>query len=108
MGPKAYKRKRCADPVDEATRQLHLGQVEVLVVADLKPGVDMAKAPGVDAAAAGWSQDIPLIPDFMKQTCVAYLATIRESAKYILLCCQLSGQYLPERRETWTPRGAGT
>ena len=51
---------------------------------DLKPGVDMAKAVGVDAAAAGWSHNIPSIRDFMKRTCVAYFATVPEFAEFIL------------------------
>ena len=39
---------------------------------------------GVDAAAAGWSHDIPSIRDFMKRTCVAYFATVPEFAEFIL------------------------
>ena len=79
------KRKPNPYPVRETIRQLSLEPRDVLVVDDLKPGVDMAKAAGVDAAAAGWSHDIPSIRDFMKSTCVAYFATIPEFARFILL-----------------------
>ena len=79
------KRKPNPYPVRETIRQLNLEPRDVLVVDDLKPGVDMAKAAGVDAAAAGWSHDIPSIRDFMKRTCVAYFATIPEFARFILL-----------------------
>jgi beta-phosphoglucomutase-like phosphatase (HAD superfamily) len=78
------KRKPSPYPVTETIRQLHLEPRDVLVVDDLKPGVDMANAAGVDAAAAGWSHNIPEIRDFMKQACVAYFATIPEFAEFIL------------------------
>jgi phosphoglycolate phosphatase/pyrophosphatase PpaX len=77
-------RKPSPYPVRETIRQLHLEPRDVLVVDDLKPGVDMAKAAGVDAAAVGWSHDIPSIRDFMKRTCVAYFATVPEFAEFIL------------------------
>ncbi len=78
------KRKPYAYPVEETLRRLGLGRRDVLVVDDLRPGVDMAKAAGVDAAAAGWAHDIPAIRDFMKSTCVAYFATVAEFADFIL------------------------
>jgi beta-phosphoglucomutase-like phosphatase (HAD superfamily) len=78
------RRKPNPYPVHEAIRLLQLVPRDVLVVDDLKPGVDMAKAAGVDAAAAGWSHDIPAIREFMGEACVAYLATVAEFADYIL------------------------
>ena len=71
-----HKRQPSPFPVRETIRQLHLEPRDVLVVGDLKPGVD--------AAAAGWSHDIPSIRDFMKRTCVAYFATVPEFAEFIL------------------------
>jgi phosphoglycolate phosphatase/pyrophosphatase PpaX len=79
-----HMRKPSPYPVRETIRQLHLEPRDVLVVDDLKPGVDMAKTAGVDAAAAGWSHDIPSIRAFMKRTCVAYFATVPEFAQFIL------------------------
>ena len=38
----------------------------VVVVDDLKPGLEMAHACGVDFAACFWSYDIPVIRSFMR------------------------------------------
>ena len=56
---------------------------ELLVVDDLKPGYDMAKAAGVPFAAAGWANDIPEIRDFMKKNCDRYLRTVGELKAYL-------------------------
>lgn len=78
------KRKPNPFPVHETLRHFSLAPRDVLVLDDLKPGIDMAAAAGVDAAAAGWSHDIPAIRDFMKRTCVAYFNTVPEFAEFIL------------------------
>ena len=49
---------------------------ELLVVDDLKPGYDMAKAAGVPFAAAGWANDIVQIEQFMRQHCDRYFKTV--------------------------------
>ena len=51
---------------------------EVLVVDDLKPGYDMAKACGTHFAAAGWANDIAQIEQFMRQNCDRYFKTVAE------------------------------
>ena len=58
--------------------------VDILVVDDLKPGVEMAQAAGVDAAAACWSHNLPAIRESMRRTCVANFATVAEFAEFIL------------------------
>jgi phosphoglycolate phosphatase/pyrophosphatase PpaX len=78
------KRKPHPYPVIETLRRLDLDPRDILVVDDLKPGVDMAVAAGVDAAGVGWSHDIPAIREFMKRSCVAYFATVAEFADFIL------------------------
>jgi beta-phosphoglucomutase-like phosphatase (HAD superfamily) len=80
----ADKRKPSPYPVLETLRRLELEPRDVLVVDDLKPGIDMALAAGVDAAAAGWSHHIPAIREFMQRTCVAYFETVPEFAEFIL------------------------
>jgi len=45
---------------------------DILVLDDLKPGYDMAKAAGVPFAAAGWANDIPQIERFMRENCGLY------------------------------------
>ena len=51
---------------------------EILVVDDLKPGYDMARAAGAHFAAAGWANDIPEIEDFMRENCDYYLKTVAD------------------------------
>ena len=45
---------------------------------DLKPGYDMARAAGVDFAAAGWANDIPEIEGFMRRNCDFYCKTVSD------------------------------
>ena len=80
----ADRRKPSPYPVLETVRRLGLEPRDVLVVDDLKPGVVMAQAAGVDAAAAGWAHDIPSIRAFMTNSCVAYFATVPDFAEFIL------------------------
>jgi phosphoglycolate phosphatase/pyrophosphatase PpaX len=51
---------------------------EILVVDDLKPGYDMARAAGVDFAAASWAYNVPSIREFMKQNCDYFLDSVEE------------------------------
>ena len=78
------RRKPNPWPVLETLRHFDLEPRDILVLDDLKPGIDMAAAAGVDAAAAGWSHDIPKIREFMKRTCVAYFNTVPEFADFVL------------------------
>jgi len=56
---------------------------ELLVVDDLKPGFDMARAVGVPFAAAGWANDIPGIERFMRAHCDRYFKTVGELKEYL-------------------------
>ena len=56
---------------------------QLLVVDDLKPGMDMANAAGVPFAAAGWSSDIPEIESFMRKNCALYFKTVEELRAYL-------------------------
>lgn len=78
------QRKPSPFPVLETMRRLGLDRSDVLVVDDLKPGVDMAQAAGVDVAAAGWSHCIPVIRDFMRERCVATFDSVADFADFIL------------------------
>ena len=55
-----------------------LSPSELLVVDDLKPGYDMARAAGVDIAAAGWAYRVPAVEDFMSRNCDYYLGSVSE------------------------------
>ena len=72
------KRKPAPDTLIDLMERYSLKPSEVLVVDDLKPGFDMARAAGVDFAAAGWAYDVPEIRDFMKQNCDFYLSEVDE------------------------------
>ena len=53
-----------------------LKPADLLVVDDLKPGYDMARAAGVPFAAAGWANRIPEIESFMRENCDRYFKTV--------------------------------
>jgi beta-phosphoglucomutase-like phosphatase (HAD superfamily) len=78
------RRKPRPYPVYETLRRLDLRPHDVLVVDDLRPGVEMARTAGVDAAAACWSHDLPIVREYMASHCVAAFATVAEFAKFIL------------------------
>ena len=59
-------------------RQFDLEPSEMLVVDDLKPGYDMARAAGVPFAAAGWANDIEPIESYMRAHSDRYFKSISE------------------------------
>ena len=78
--------KRKPDPfcLYEIEHQFDLQAKDILVVDDLKPGYDMARAAGVDFAAAGWAYDVPEIESFMRENCDFYFKTVEEFGKFLL------------------------
>ena len=74
----AEKRKPRPDSLIEIMDQLGFAPEEMLVVDDLKPGYDMARAVGAPFAAAGWANDIPEIEGFMRKNCDLYFKTVEE------------------------------
>ena len=74
----AEERKPSPFPLRELMRRFSLAPEEILVIDDLKPGYDMARAAGVDFAAVGWANDIPEIEDFMRRNCALYFKTVEE------------------------------
>ena len=77
------QRKPAPYSLEQIMRQLGLRPKELLMVDDLKPGYLMAKACGVDFAAAGWAYEIPEIEDFMRQNCDRYFKTAEELEQYL-------------------------
>ena len=51
---------------------------EIIMVDDLKAGFDMARAAGIDFAAAGWAYDVPSIRAFMRNHSDFYLESVEE------------------------------
>jgi beta-phosphoglucomutase-like phosphatase (HAD superfamily) len=80
----ANHRKPSPWPVGEALRLFGLPAREALVVDDLKPGVLMARAAGVDFAAAGWSHRVEEIERYMREQAVAYCAGIQDLRALLL------------------------
>ena len=77
------QRKPSPWPLYRIMEQLGFRPEEMLVVDDLKPGYDMAKAAGVPFAAAGWANDIEKIEAFMRKNCGLYFKTVGELKDYL-------------------------
>lgn len=65
-------------PLMEIMRITGCSADDLLMVDDLKPGMDMAHACGVKFAACCWSYEIPAIRDQMRKNADHYLKTIAE------------------------------
>ena len=70
------KRKPSTYSLLEIQKAFSLRPSEMLVLDDLKPGYDMARAAGVSFAAAGWANDVPEIESFMRKNCDFYFKTV--------------------------------
>ena len=77
--------RRKPDPwaLREIMNAWDLAPSQILMLDDLKPGYDMARACGVPFAAAGWANDIPEIEGFMRQNCDLYFKTISDLRSYL-------------------------
>ena len=61
----------------------NLEKKDILVIDDLKPGLDMAKAAGVDFAAACWCFDIPENEKHMKENTDYVFHNVDELSKFL-------------------------
>ncbi len=77
------RRKPSPWPMQEIMRRFELQPRDLLMIDDLKPGYDMARACGVDFAAVGWANDIPAIERFMRGNCRWYFKTVPELAAFL-------------------------
>ena len=73
-------RKPAPYSVYEIEKKFSLSPEELLVVDDLKPGHDMARAAGVPFAASGWANDVPKIESFMRSNSDYYCKTVGDFA----------------------------
>jgi phosphoglycolate phosphatase-like HAD superfamily hydrolase len=78
------KRKPSPYPVNQILSKFGLQKEEALIVDDLRPGVEMAKAAGVAVAAAGWAHQIPEIRSYMEENCQYYFTDIGNFRSFIL------------------------
>ena len=77
------QRKPAVYPLVQTMKAFGMKAGELLVVDDLKPGYDMAKAAGVPFAAAGWANNIQRIETFMRKNCGLYFKTVEELRKHL-------------------------
>ena len=77
------KRKPATFTVDDLIARYGFDKSEILMVDDLKPGLDMALAAGIDFAAAGWAHDVKSIERFMRDNCDYYFKKPSELAKML-------------------------
>lgn len=77
------ERKPSPHTLFDLMKRFNLSPDEILVVDDLKPGYDMARAAGVDFAAAGWAYDVPEIEAFMRENCDYYLKNVEDLSKIL-------------------------
>lgn len=77
------QRKPAPWPLRRIMEDYSLRPDELLVIDDLKPGYDMARAAAVPFAAAGWANDIAAIERFMRDNCALYFKTVAELAAYL-------------------------
>ena len=82
-GGKVEQRKPAVWPLEQIMKTYGFRPEELLMVDDLKPGYDMAKAAGVPFAAAGWANDIPEIEQFMRNNCGLYFKTVAGLSEYL-------------------------
>lgn len=78
------QRKPNPYPIMEIMRRFNLDKEDILVVDDLKPGLDMARSCNITFASAGWSHVIPEIKDYMKINSDYYFSTVDSLKKFIL------------------------
>ena len=76
-------RKPAPDTIFDLMKRFNLSADEILVVDDLKPGYDMARAAGVDIAAASWAHNVRGIVEFMQANCNYFCKDPAELEKII-------------------------
>lgn len=79
-----HNRKPNPYPIIETMKRFDLDSSEILVVDDLKPGLDMARSCNIAFAGAGWSHVIPEIKEYMKLNSDYYFSTVDSFKKFIL------------------------
>ncbi len=80
-----HQRKPHPYPIKKILKHFNLQETEVLMLDDLKPGLEIARSCNVDFAAAGWSHIIPEIKEQMKRDSKYYLETV-EQFNQLILC----------------------
>ena len=77
-------RKPAPGTILDLMKRYCLSPDEILVVDDLKPGYDMARAAGVDIAAAAWAHNVKGIAEFMEANCNYFCKTVAQLREILL------------------------
>ena len=78
------ERKPHPFPLEETMRALSLKPSELLMVDDLKPGMDMAQQCGVDFAWAGWSDTRSAVGSYMNENAQYAFDTVAAFEQFLL------------------------
>ena len=77
------QRKPSTYALEQISGRYSLKPEEMVIVDDLKPGYDMARAYHVPFVGAGWSNDIPEIRNFMKKNSDFYFTKVKELYQFL-------------------------
>lgn len=77
------KRKPAPYPLQKIMEEFGLKPSDLLVIDDLKPGLEMAEQCRVDFACAGWSHDILKISEYMKQNSAYYFRKVPDLEHFL-------------------------
>ena len=77
------ERKPSPVPVYKIMEKYNLQKSDILMIDDLKPGLDMAKAAGIDFAAACWCFDIPENEKHMRENTPYVFITVAEFDRFL-------------------------
>ncbi|SFB93863.1 HAD family hydrolase [Butyrivibrio sp. YAB3001] len=78
------ERKPSPVPVYKLMEKYGLEKKDILMIDDLKPGLDMAKAAGIDFAAACWCFDIPENEKHMRENADFVFKSVGEFRDFLL------------------------
>ena len=78
------RRKPSPWPLDAIMERYGLKPNQLLMVDDLKPGLDMANARNADFAFAGWGRtNVPQVAEYMERHCKHCFYTVRELYNFL-------------------------
>ena len=77
------QRKPSIYALEKIAEKYNLKPHEMVVVDDLKPGYDMARAFGAFFVGAGWANDVLEIREFMKKNSDIYFTKVEELWQFL-------------------------
>ncbi|AHC14404.1 HAD family hydrolase [Salinispira pacifica] len=71
-------------PVEEMIRRHALKPEEIIMIDDLKPGIEMSRRAGIASMGAGWSHAIPEIRKDISEMADYYFTSVEDAARWLL------------------------